>query len=347
MPVNKYALLRYRIIDRCLCDKRHPYPSRETLRIACEEALYGAGSTRISLGTIDKDLRAMKEEEELGYFAPITYHYERKGYYYKEEGYSIAQFSLNDEDLEALRFAAAILQQFREMPLLDHYRSAVDKIVNRVMLRTEVAPDDLSRFIQFEQSSVSRGHEFIAPMLQCIQDQQVCHIQYLAFRSNEEKSYTLHPLLLKEYRNRWYVIAQVPERSGRLTFGLERITQFSPADDRFVRPKEFDPERFFRYSIGITESREEPADVILRFGAVAGKLVMSQPLHTSQRLLSENEEFVRITLRVIPTIELISEILSFGSQVVVESPSDLAQTIASEWRKALEAQIQITDGHTT
>ena len=41
MPANKYALLRYRIIDRCLTHRMRPYPTKEDLRRACEEGLYG------------------------------------------------------------------------------------------------------------------------------------------------------------------------------------------------------------------------------------------------------------------------------------------------------------------
>ncbi|MFM9984219.1 MAG: hypothetical protein ACKVOK_03255, partial [Flavobacteriales bacterium] len=68
MPANKYALLRYRVIDRCLKNKGKPYPTREDLRQACEEDLYGAGGEAISLSTIDKDIWAMKNEGELGYY---------------------------------------------------------------------------------------------------------------------------------------------------------------------------------------------------------------------------------------------------------------------------------------
>ena len=40
MPANKYALLRYRIIDRCLTNPGKPFPTKEDLRQACEDALY-------------------------------------------------------------------------------------------------------------------------------------------------------------------------------------------------------------------------------------------------------------------------------------------------------------------
>ncbi len=99
MPANKYALLRYRIIDRCLKNTGKPYPSREDLRSTCEEALYGSGGDAISLSTIDKDIWAMKNEGELGYYAPISFSRTHGGYFYEDPEYSISELSLGDDDL--------------------------------------------------------------------------------------------------------------------------------------------------------------------------------------------------------------------------------------------------------
>ena len=86
MPANKYALIRYRTIDRCLTNRSSVYPSKEDLRLACEEALYGSAGDRISVSTLEKDLNAMRNDGALGYYAPIVYHRDQRGYYYEEEG---------------------------------------------------------------------------------------------------------------------------------------------------------------------------------------------------------------------------------------------------------------------
>ena len=62
MPANKYALLRYRIIDRCLTNRMRPHPTKEDLSKACEEGLYGSEGEHISISTIEKDLWAMRGE---------------------------------------------------------------------------------------------------------------------------------------------------------------------------------------------------------------------------------------------------------------------------------------------
>ena len=117
MPANKYALLRYRIIDRCLTNRMRPYPTKEDLRQACEEGLYGSEGEHISISTIDKDLWAMRNENELGYHAPIVYNAEHRGYEYEDPDYSISGLNLQEQDLQALRFATLTLLQFRDMPV--------------------------------------------------------------------------------------------------------------------------------------------------------------------------------------------------------------------------------------
>ena len=42
MPHIKNALIRYRIIDRCIRNKYKPFPSKNELREACEENLFGS-----------------------------------------------------------------------------------------------------------------------------------------------------------------------------------------------------------------------------------------------------------------------------------------------------------------
>src|SRR5690606_15976144 len=113
MPVNKYALLRYRIIDKCLRNKLKHYPSKEFLRQACEETLYNSSFERISISTIDKDLYAMRNDETLGFMAPIAYSKVHDGYFYKDENFTIDTIPLNEDDVDAIRFAVQTLHQFK------------------------------------------------------------------------------------------------------------------------------------------------------------------------------------------------------------------------------------------
>jgi predicted DNA-binding transcriptional regulator YafY len=330
MPANKYALIRYRVIDRCLGNKQRPYPSREDLRSACAEALYGSGADDISLSTIDKDIWAMKNESELGYYAPISYSRLHKGYFYEDENYSISELNLEDEDVEAIRFATAILNQFRHVPLLAQYESAVEKIIQRVNLNTAIEEEKHKALIQFETSTVSKGNEFLGPLLEAAKGKRALVLFYQSFKGEEIKKYTIHPLLLKEYLNRWYLVAHVPERGKSLTFGLERIVSIEPTEEKFKTPENFSAKNFFKFSMGISESVGSPELIQLEFSSVAAKLIETQPLHWSQKKMEERKGATVFQFEIHPCQELYNFILSFGADVEVLSPKSLRKEIAAK-----------------
>lgn len=335
MPVNKYALLRYRIIDRCLTNKGKPFPSREDLLLACEEALYGSGGENISQSTIDKDIWAMKNESGLAYYAPIAFDRQEGGYYYEDPDFSIAQLSLGEEDLEAIRFAAATLEQFREVPIFQQYENAIEKIINRINISPR--PDDrqLAKFIQFEKSTVSKGNEHLGPLLDAIRSKKAISISYRKFTDDKLKQYELHPYLLREYHNRWYLVALEVASAGIRTFGLERIEQLENDGRRFSVKKTFDPDVFFSHSIGITERQDKPHEVVLSFEPLAGKFLKTQPIHASQKVVAESKNEIRISLKVLLTPELASFILSYGKQVTVLKPLSLKKMIKQQLSEAL------------
>jgi len=336
MPVNKYALLRYRIIDRCILNKGKLFPSREDLRQACEEALFGSGADAISLSTIDKDMWAMKNENELGYYAPIAFNRFHAGYFYKEEGYSISSLSLGDEDLESLRFAAAILNQFRDVPMLEQYENAIEKIINRLNISPDPFDAQLEKYIQFEQSTISKGNELLGPLLNAIRSRKSVAIKYRKFSDEKEKSYLIHPYLLKEYHNRWYLIAMDSSSKAIRTFGLERIESYEMKKEKFETSPKFKADLFFKYSIGITEKADEPSNVELSFDPLPGKYLITQPIHPSQKVLIENKDEIRIALKVLLTPELFTFILGYANQVQVIKPSSLKSEIQKRLKEAIK-----------
>ena len=141
------------------------------------------------------------------------------------------------------------------------------------------------------------------------------------------KQYTIHPLLLKEYLNRWYLVAFVPERDKILTFGLERIVSIETGKTKFTVPKGFSPQTFFKYSMGISESIGNPEKIELRFSTVAAKLVETQPLHSSQKKIKESKAGTDFQFELHPCQELYNFILSYGNEVEVLKPASLRKEI--------------------
>ena len=74
MPANKSALLRYRIIDSCLTNGLHKFPTMEFIIEKIEQQL----GTTLSNSMFTKDIENMRKI----YSAPIQYERVQKGYCY-------------------------------------------------------------------------------------------------------------------------------------------------------------------------------------------------------------------------------------------------------------------------
>ena len=134
------------------------------------------------------------------------------------------------------------------------------------------------------------------PLLNCIKEKRKVFIDYKSFRENKTKNYEVHPKLLREYDSRWYLIGYVPDRKLHLTFGLERIVDAIYTEQRIDSDVHFDAMAFFRFSIGITETKgnTKAEKITLRMKPIPGRLLKTQPLHNSQKVTKETDEYTLI-----------------------------------------------------
>jgi len=202
MPINKSAAQRYRVINDCIINKRKPYPTKEYLAKRCSEII----NIAISTSTIEKDIAAMKLPHPMGYSAPIVYSKLHKGYIYGEQGFSISELNLQDNEWEALNFASQLLYQYRNVPIFSNFKSAIERINARFSLGFELGEPILNQAVQFERSVASNGMEWIDIIYEAISNKNAISFTYHNIYKKETKSYQLIPYLLKEHRNRWYLI---------------------------------------------------------------------------------------------------------------------------------------------
>lgn len=322
MPVSKNVLLRHRIIDRMLRNEQRPFPSKSDLRRACEEELYGSDARQnICDSTIEKDLFAMRME----YDAPIQYSRANKGYFYEEKEFTIEDAPLNDKDIEAIKVAANVLSQFKNSSLFSEYAFAIDKIIDRVSISSP--NDELDQFVQFETVPTVGGSEWLDKILGAIKSRNRIQFMYQSFTAEEPSVRRLHPYLLKEYRNRWYVIGKNEIKQRIQTFGLDRISSLDVLEDKFNFDESFSPDLFFKYSIGITANSGDPQKVRIKADQLLAKYLLSQPLHLSQEVEEQNDNFTVFSYFLLPTYELKMQLLGFGDEVQVLEPQSLINEI--------------------
>ena len=329
MPKNKSAATRYRVIDQMLNDKRKPFPNLEQLAAKCSIVL----KTDVSTSTIEKDIRAMREEAPMGYSAPIVYSKVEGGYVYGEIGFSIAELNLDEEEWSALQFASQLLYQYKEVPIFSNFKNAIERINTRFALDIDGDDKVLDELVQFEKSVHTKGMDLIEFIYEAIKNKQAIQFQYKNIYKGKSSAASLIPYLIKENRNRWYVIGWSEEKEKYTTYALDRITDLVIFNNVYKRRSDFNASTFFQHSTGIMESNTKPEEVLLTILKPISDLVLLEPLHSTQKLIIEKTDRVQISLKVLLNEEFIFKILGMGAFCVVDKPASLRKTIKTAIQK--------------
>ncbi len=320
MSQIKNAQIRYRVIDRSLRNPYRPFPTKDDLRQACEEALFGESKgDDICDSTIEKDMFAMR----MDFDAPIKYSKREKGYFYEDEDYSIDKIPLSQDDVDAIKFASNTLMQFRDVGIFKQFGYAIDKIFDRVHISSNPLDESVETFVQFETVNHVGGSNLLPELLTAIQEKLIVHFNYTSFVNGRTKTKEVVPLLLKEYRNRWYLISFDLSKKKVITFGLDRMADLDLSEDIYTEKVDFHSERYFKHSIGITANESSPEKVHIKVDKIGSKYLESQPLHSTQTLIKEGKKRNTYELEVIISEELKRTILSYGSQMEVLKPKSL------------------------
>jgi predicted DNA-binding transcriptional regulator YafY len=332
MPKSKEQHLRYRIIDQEL--RKHPRVKTRDLQKVIEDVL----QETVDVRTIQKDIKDMKEDTRLGFDAPIEYDKHEKAYKYTDRGYSISNFSLQSDEIAALKFYAACLQLYSNSGLFRNFSSAIDKIISGISLKQRLKKDtNPDLIIQTDTFSHPAGSEWLEYLVQAIDDKSNVSFQYKKFNdSSTAQTRVLSPYLLKEFHNRWYVLGMVVADRRIKTFALDRMTdlRFSPGE--YVKDPAFNPEVYFKHCLGITASDEPVQKIVLQFSKEQIPYVKSLPVHPTQTIMEETPDQITISIEVIPSYELYEYILGKTPDIRVLAPKKISNRVKNLLKKGLE-----------
>lgn len=334
MPANKNAVIRYIILDELLSHKHNRYTTAEML-----EAVRSRHDSEISLRTIQKDIKAIEDEV---FFAEI----ERKergdgkiAVHYADPAFSIFTKKLSEDEEHLLSEMLGTLGQF----------DGLDNFEWLDGLKQRLGVQESRRIIQFSSNpDYLAGSNLLGSLFTAIANKQVIALTYHTFDSPDEpKVCNVHPYLLKQHNNRWFLIAAA-EDGYILNFALDRIDGFEPLFGReYMEPSEELAERFDDI-VGVTIFKDAPVEKILLW--VSDRqwpYIDTKPLHNSQRHIKgakaevlreqyslKDGEFVE--LRCMLNHELEQLLASFMDGVVVLSPDTLRNKIAERLKRQLE-----------
>jgi len=338
MPINKLALVRYKTIDNCLQNRFRKWTLEDLLE-ACSEAIYEyEGITKgVSVRTIQLDIQNMRSEK-LGYNAPIIVT-DKKFYCYEDKSYSITNIPLTSQDLGTLNEVVEVLKQFKGFSYFEELTGMVTRLEDKLYKQQNKGRS----YIEFEKNELLKGLQFIDPLLKSIVNKKTLLISYKSFKARQPIEITFFPYLLKEYRNRWFILGKAKKGDSIMNLALDRIEHIVDAEKEKYQKADFDVSTYYQNAIGVSIMPNQKTDlIVLKILKEHAPYILTKPIHSSQKILKEETDGTIFSIEVIWNFELEREILGFGEQLMILSPSRLSRKIQSRLKNTL-SKYQRTD----
>lgn len=294
---KRESIARYNLIIKKL--RKHPSSFNEISDYLAFESELQEYNFVVSKRTFQRDLEDIRSL----YNIDIQYDFSRKVYFIDFE----EQTDVNERILEAF-------DTFNALNLTDR----------------------LSNHIHFEKRR-PQGTENLYGLLHAIKNRLQIKFSYQKYWEDFSEIREVEPHALKEFKNRWYVLAVNTNNGKTRIFALDRISGLMITNLKFQNNIKINVNDFFQNCFGIIAPEEQPVeDVILSFDPFQGKYIKSLPLHETQEILVDNDKEVQVKLKVYITVDFVMEILSYGRTVKVLKPQNLVKELQVIYRSALQ-----------
>lgn len=319
MGYTRVPVSRIIVIDRCLSSGRDMTiwdimeEVNSVLKANMEPLVNNKGTLINDIHYIENRWKTVVEQPRVG---NIVY------YKYQDPSFSIFRSQLTTEELRKLIHALEYLENLRGYP----QENWIDDIRAKIYV-TAYANKKKIPAVSFENIP---GYADFMPHFSQLYDfiinKTAIELTYKKFDSEESRTYVVHPYQLKQYENRWYLVASVDHHPESIScFGFERIIGYKASDVPF-RENTRDLDEYFGLMVGLTiPDGAVPQDVLFRVENSEYPYLKTKPIHKSQKFVRDEDGGKIISLHLYINTELEMQLMSYGKWIKVLAPEELRQ----------------------
>lgn len=323
--MQKFQFIRYQILDRCFRSRNRRFFINDliqTISLAMEEFGLKSG---VSRKTIFNDINAMKSL----YLIELDNSCmdgKKKYYRYLDLNFSIENQPISSVEKEFFRDTIIVLNRIKGLNQFEWVKDVIPRFTE-----TEVAEQEI---ISYQSNEYLKGINHLNDIYNSIISKTVLSVEYKDFKSHDSYLIIFHPYYLKQYNNRWFAFGLNEQRNIRTwTIALDRIISIESHMTKYIH-SEIDWNDYFEDIIGVTKpSGVNSVKIGLRINKESSPYFETKPFHPSQRLRKTINDENYYEFDLIINHELVSSLLSFGSEIKVIYPQELKDLIFDEIQK--------------
>ncbi|KQR95082.1 hypothetical protein ASG01_04285 [Chryseobacterium sp. Leaf180] len=297
-----FYLTRYALIIKKLETAPATYSQLEDYLLSSFE-FQDAGISSYSIRTLQRDVR------EIANLFNLSIHNKKKG----DNRYYIESRPMMEVD----EYNQKLLESFQVSNALNVHPDFADLI--------------------FFESRKPTGVEHFYDLFFAIRNRRIVSFEHYNYKNKLMTSRKVHPLALKESKDRWYLISVDTKDKSLKSFGLDRINYLNVSDKKFREKYKYNFREHFKNAFGVMNLSEQiPEKIVLKCSIHQGEYIRSFPLHQSQKEIKETVNDIFFEYFLHPTYDFMQEILSFGKEAVVLEPEILVQNIRNHLQESLD-----------
>lgn len=170
------------------------------------------------------------------------------------------------------------------------------------------------------------GYLYLTELLEAMETSTILKLTYHPF-NGEKYTTSFSPYCLKVFKQRWYILGFSSRHQEIRTFSFDRIENIESTKTIFSIPPDFDNKQYFYNCYGITYAPHLELDtIVFKVNEKQIPYFRTCPIHHSQKEIKNGIFQIQAYI----SYELIQEFLSYGSNIIVLSPTSVKDKIRNE-----------------
>ena len=226
---------------------------------------------------------------------------------------------------------------------INNPRALRDNSIQQWMLSTLIVSNIVGESLSLQDSilleNIPVESSLLETMISAMKQKRRIAFSYQKYNDPQPTERLVTPCCIKLFHQRWYVI-DYNQQSSRILFkpyAFDRISKLRLTDQSFELPSDFCADDIFADSFGIfIGDVERPQRIVIRAFAYERYYIRDLPLHHSQEVLKEGDNYTDYQYFIRPSKDFIAELLSKGDRIEILSPDSFRKKICEEHLKAVK-----------
>lgn len=180
--------------------------------------------------------------------------------------------------------------------------------------------------------------ELLQTIIDAIDNKQCLSFLYSSHFKNNKREFRFAPVFVRLFKQRWYVVGKLADEECYMSLALERICNLQVLDEKVKLSKKAKelliPDNYFAHCFGIIR-QYEPILIRIRAFFPQNLYLKDVPIHSSQSIVAENDDYTDFELYLRPTYDLKQELLWHRDKIAILSPESFKQDMINVLKATL------------